>query len=130
MKNAFVSFNKFKAIIVSAIIGAGAAAPAIAAPVYVQAEGEWGVLLVNQVNGNINYCVGLQNSNGTPIGKCARIGAISSASLSGNVQISIPGTNYSVALITNTATGAVVECSLVYAATGVPTGTCLAQQVQ
>ena len=87
-----------------------------------------GEVLVNLANGNINYCAALTYTNGTPYGQCVRIGVISTASLSGNVQILAKG---AVAFITNSATGLVVECSLMNSANnGTPYGTCISHQAQ
>ena len=102
-----------------------------AASTFVQAKGQWGILIVNQLNGNITYCVGQQASFGTPNKNCAKIGQISTVSLAGNVQIDIPSVNYTLGFITNTATGVIVECALVHDTyTGAPLGGCVTQQAQ
>ena len=100
---------------------------AAAAGTFVQAAGQSGVVVVNQLNGNITFCPSLVNPNGgPPQGRCSRIGVISPTSLSGNVQIS---TAEATAFITNLATGLMVQCALT-ATNGFPTGMCTAGQVQ
>lgn len=96
-----------------------------AASSYVQSTGH-AVVVVNQVNGNIIYCVSLvPGGGGAPVGECRRIGTISTASLAGNVQISVA---QSEAFITNLETGVMVQCSLVSSG-GVPIGSCRAVQL-
>jgi hypothetical protein len=104
----------------------------VAAPTFVQVSVSGGVVIVNQTNGVITYCSGLLNLNtGTPIGKCAAIGTISVSNLVGNVQINTGTTANAAAFITNTATGAIVQCGLqVNATTGAPLGGCVTFNAQ
>jgi hypothetical protein len=111
---------------------------------YVAAGGISGTIIVNQSNGTITFCPTQADLSTTPVsvpGVCAAIGAISSTSLAGNVQITVgapsvhlqsPSTNLSgnVALVLNTVTGIAVECPM-FVNNAQPTGVCgFSQQVK
>ena len=99
---------------------------------YVSAANQIGMVVVNETNGNITFCTGLfKLSEFNLTGQCKKIGSIPTASLQGNVSITLPqnanlnkyyGSN---AYILNTATGVVVMCpAFSNGTTGAQVGTC------
>lgn len=99
---------------------------------WVQTPVSGGVVIVNQTSGSITFCSGLLNGNtNQPLGKCAAIGSIAPVNLNGNVQVNAGTTANLVFFVTNTATGAIAQCSMMTNGnTGAPIGTCVGWQAQ
>lgn len=97
--------------------------PALCAT-FLQATGAPGLILVNQANGVITFCPASISVN-VPNAKCAGIGTLPVASLSGNAFINF-SSGSPVAFVGNIATGYVVQCALTWDVnSGKPTGSCL-----
>ena len=84
---------------------------------FISATNQIGMVIVNELNGNITFCNGLFKISGFDItGQCRQIGSIPTMSLQGNVSITLPQSSSlnkyygSNAYIINTATGVVVIC--------------------
>ena len=94
------------------------------------AVGPQGIVTLNQNTGVVNFCVGYSYlGSGVPFGKCKKMGSISPTGLAGNARLDATG-NYH-AFVTNTATGAVLECYLgFYSGNGMPFGSCILQTVE
>src|SRR5215510_4370928 len=84
------------------------------------------LLLINNATGAITQCGGLV-SGSSPIGTCFQIGAISSTSFSGHVQVNLVN---NIAFITDTGIGVIANCSVLINANGNPTGHCINEQAQ
>jgi hypothetical protein len=96
----------------------------------VQASVAGGAVLVNTSSGKITFCPGQVNgNNGAPRGICTAIGEISTAELSGNVQINAGNLAYDTVFVTNTKTGVFVQCGvLTNGSNGRPFGGCTTHQ--
>jgi hypothetical protein len=97
-----------------------------AAPAYVQASTPNGVILVKKATGEIIYCPGLSTSGGSPTGSCGSLGTLPSALNTADLQINAGGTSV---FLTNLATGASLQCSLLISSYGSPVGNCRVRQM-
>jgi len=125
-------FTTICVLAVSLFLGPATAA---AATPLVQATGPDGTVILNTQSGNITACASATEllllnyppyQEITPIGNCAKIGAISTASLSGNGFVSASYSTaynnvvngsplvYGVAFVGNLETGVVLECTYEY----------------
>lgn len=115
--------TKYLFVAASSLIAASAFPSYALADSLVTASSPGGLVIVNEANGNIWHCTPLiSGSSFDPLGQCARIGLISTTSLSGNARINM-GTN-TTAFVTNSQTAVVVQCSLMASSSGTPLGKC------